>query len=107
MFILLLFLDSCNRVWRVSEENSPSVEASVRETYRTDMHARIFYAQRNMYLCGFTLFLSLYSPDPKNQKRKKLTFAEFWTVRIVLLLKFSRMRNKSRNSRDRVMLKSN
>lgn len=26
---------------------------------RTEVQARKFYAQRNMYLCGFTLFLSL------------------------------------------------
>ena len=26
---------------------------------RMEVHARKFYSQRNMYLCGFTLFLSL------------------------------------------------
>jgi len=59
IFILLLFIDSCNRVWRVTEDASPNEAAAVRETYRSDMQARKFYAQRNMYLCGFTLFLSL------------------------------------------------
>jgi hypothetical protein len=62
IFILLLFIDSCNRVWRVTEDTSPGDAAAVRETYRSDMQARKFYAQRNMYLCGFTLFLSLYTP---------------------------------------------
>lgn len=31
----------------------------MREQYRSDMQARKFYSQRNMYLTGFTLFLSL------------------------------------------------
>lgn len=61
-FVLLLFVDSCNRVWRVSEDGSTGADASVRETYRADIQARKFYAQRNMYLCGFTLFLSLCLP---------------------------------------------
>jgi len=59
IFILLLFIDSCNRVWRVTDDSQQTAESSVRESYRSDMQARKFYAQRNMYLCGFTLFLSL------------------------------------------------
>ena len=31
----------------------------MREAYRSDLQARKFYSQRNMYLSGFTLFLSL------------------------------------------------
>lgn len=59
IFILVLFVDSVNRVFKVSEEGNTQVEASVREQYRSDMQARKFYSQRNMYLTGFTLFLSL------------------------------------------------
>ena len=33
------------------------------------MQARKFYAQRNMYLCGFTLFLSLYLPPYQSATR--------------------------------------
>lgn len=59
IFILVLFVDSVNRVFKVSEEGNAQVEATVREQYRSDMQARKFYSQRNMYLTGFTLFLSL------------------------------------------------
>ncbi|ODQ82924.1 hypothetical protein BABINDRAFT_30089 [Babjeviella inositovora NRRL Y-12698] len=62
-FILILFVDSVNRVYKVSAElqaptNHP--EAAMQGFIdRSDVQARRFYAQRNMYLCGFTLFLTL------------------------------------------------
>lgn len=59
IFILVLFVDSVNRVFKVSEEGTNQVDAGMREQYRSDMQARKFYSQRNMYLTGFTLFLSL------------------------------------------------
>ena len=59
IFILVLFVDSVNRVFKVTDESNAQVEAAVREQYRSDMQARKFYSQRNMYLTGFTLFLSL------------------------------------------------
>ena len=52
-------MDSVNRVFKVTDESNAQVEAAVREQYRSDMQARKFYSQRNMYLTGFTLFLSL------------------------------------------------
>ncbi|KAI9730151.1 MAG: hypothetical protein M1818_008245 [Claussenomyces sp. TS43310] len=64
IFILILFVDSVNRVYRVqielaaatsSENSGPTVLGSE----RMEVQARKFYSQRNMYLCGFTLFLSL------------------------------------------------
>ncbi|CAF9919230.1 hypothetical protein IMSHALPRED_004559 [Imshaugia aleurites] len=63
IFILILFLDSVNRVYSVQLElaktkksqNSAMLEGSG----RMEVQARKFYSQRNMYLCGFTLFLSL------------------------------------------------
>ncbi|KAG0310368.1 hypothetical protein BGZ97_012606 [Linnemannia gamsii] len=57
IFVFILFIDSLNRVIKVEEvqnENTihhPHTESTVA--------ARRFYAQRNMYLTGFTLFLSL------------------------------------------------
>jgi B-cell receptor-associated protein 31 len=66
IFILILFVDSVNRVYRVqqelaiaSENNSASGKAAVLGHERLEVQARKFYSQRNMYLCGFTLFLSL------------------------------------------------
>lgn len=65
VFILILFVDSVNRVYRVqlelamATENSNSGGAAVMGHERLEVQARKFYSQRNMYLCGFTLFLSL------------------------------------------------
>lgn len=61
VFILVLFIDSVNRVWRVEEEMQNAKSRAVGGTFgdRDEFLARKFYAQRNMYLCGFTLFLSL------------------------------------------------
>ncbi|CAL3973593.1 unnamed protein product [Diplocarpon coronariae] len=62
IFILILFIDSVNRVYRVqielAEANKTSGQA-VMGHERMEVQARKFYSQRNMYLCGFTLFLSL------------------------------------------------
>lgn len=65
IFILILFIDSVNRVYRVQQElaaateNSSAGGAAVMGHERLEVQARKFYSQRNMYLCGFTLFLSL------------------------------------------------
>ncbi|KAL8839212.1 MAG: hypothetical protein Q9170_001818 [Blastenia crenularia] len=64
IFILILFVDSVNRVYRVQTElsmakNQGGAAASVAGSERMEVQARKFYSQRNMYLCGFTLFLSL------------------------------------------------
>ncbi|CAH0014414.1 unnamed protein product [Clonostachys rhizophaga] len=65
VFILILFLDSVNRVYRVqieliaATENANKGGAGVMGHERLEVQARKFYSQRNMYLCGFTLFLSL------------------------------------------------
>jgi len=64
IFILILFLDSVNRVYRVQVElanatDSSKGAAAVMGHERLEVQARKFYSQRNMYLCGFTLFLSL------------------------------------------------
>ncbi|KAK3956037.1 B-cell receptor-associated protein 31-like-domain-containing protein [Pseudoneurospora amorphoporcata] len=65
IFILILFIDSVNRVYRVQVELAAATDASkggaaaVMGHERLEVQARKFYSQRNMYLCGFTLFLSL------------------------------------------------
>ncbi|KAK9324217.1 B-cell receptor-associated protein 31-like-domain-containing protein [Lipomyces orientalis] len=62
VFILILFIDSVNRVYRVQQDvsaTSASGTVITTGTDRTEIQARKFYSQRNMYLCGFTLFLSV------------------------------------------------
>ncbi|KAF4632652.1 hypothetical protein G7Y89_g5473 [Cudoniella acicularis] len=63
IFILILFIDSVNRVYRVqvelAESNKQQGGVAVMGHERMEVQARKFYSQRNMYLCGFTLFLSL------------------------------------------------
>jgi len=62
VFILILFVDSVNRVYRVQVELAAASKAApgtVAGGDRMEVQARKFYSQRNMYLCGFTLFLSL------------------------------------------------
>lgn len=61
-FITILFVDSVNRVYRVQQEIQAAHESGMPgqnlNADRSEIQARRFYAQRNMYLCGFTLFLS-------------------------------------------------
>lgn len=65
IFILILFVDSCNRVYRVQQEmtafgrETQAGRAAALGADRMEVQARKFYSQRNMYLTGFTLFLSL------------------------------------------------
>jgi len=65
VFILILFIDSVNRVYRVqielmaASDQAKGGAAAVMGHERLEVQARKFYSQRNMYLCGFTLFLSL------------------------------------------------
>lgn len=66
IFILILFIDSVNRVYRVQVElqafnknDGRGGPVAMGGSERMEVQARKFYSQRNMYLCGFTLFLSL------------------------------------------------
>lgn len=59
IFVLILFIDSINRVVSVQQELDHARGPSSIHVDRSEIQARRFYAQRNMYLCGFTLFLSL------------------------------------------------
>ncbi|CAK9435634.1 uncharacterized protein LODBEIA_P03610 [Lodderomyces beijingensis] len=61
-FVFVLFIDSVNRVYAVTSELHSSTTAHPGSSVmndRSEIQARRFYAQRNMYLCGFTLFLTL------------------------------------------------
>ncbi|EDK42578.1 Endoplasmic reticulum transmembrane protein 3 [Lodderomyces elongisporus] len=61
-FVFVLFIDSVNRVYAVTSELHSSTQAHPGSSVmndRSEIQARRFYAQRNMYLCGFTLFLTL------------------------------------------------
>lgn len=66
-FVAVLFVDSVNRVYAVTAElHGTSLSGPVASqaalpmlTKRSEIQARRFYAQRNMYLCGSTLFLTL------------------------------------------------
>lgn len=62
-FIFILFVDAVNRVYKSQAdfEAYKGVDGAARQAMYSndDVQARRFYAQRNMYLCGFTLFLSL------------------------------------------------
>jgi len=62
IFVAVLFVDALQRMWKVTAEadmakNSGGGMHDVRA--ETNFAARKFYSQRNTYLTGFTLFLSL------------------------------------------------
>ncbi|KAG0248040.1 hypothetical protein BG011_000595 [Mortierella polycephala] len=59
IFVFILFVDSLNRVVKVEEINENSHHHHHGHGSESNLAARRFYAQRNMYLTGFTLFLSL------------------------------------------------
>lgn len=70
VFILILFVDSVNRVNSINEEltgfvtkqeNIGGIGSAAINAFgdRSEIQARRFYAQRNLYLTGFTLFLTL------------------------------------------------
>lgn len=63
VFIGIMFANSVNRTMKVTNElysggiaNNDVLNGGVS---RAEIQSRRFYSQRNMYLCGFTLFLSL------------------------------------------------
>lgn len=65
VFVLILFVDSVNRVASVNEELlglTENILGTAQQAFvsdRSEIQARKFYAQRNLYLTGFTLFLTL------------------------------------------------
>lgn len=66
VFIGIMFLDSINRTNKISNELNGFLPNPNNDysnigggLSRAEIQSRRFYSQRNMYLCGFTLFLSL------------------------------------------------
>ncbi|OCH92580.1 endoplasmic reticulum protein [Obba rivulosa] len=62
IFVGILFVDAVQRMWRVTAEADfakTSSPGSQDVRAETNFAARKFYSQRNTYLTGFTLFLSL------------------------------------------------
>lgn len=68
VFIGIMFFDSVNRTWKVDRELSGLTSSGDYSGIaagmgggitRAEIQSRRFYSQRNMYLSGFTLFLSL------------------------------------------------
>jgi len=61
IFVAILFVDALQRMFRVTAEGDLARSGGGVQDVRTETNfaARKFYAQRNMYLTGFTLFLSL------------------------------------------------
>ncbi|KAI8987988.1 B-cell receptor-associated protein 31-like-domain-containing protein [Mycotypha africana] len=58
-FIFVLFIDTINRLQRIEAEIESDKARNHDYSYDTNLKAKRFYAQRNLYLTGFTLFLSL------------------------------------------------
>ncbi|KAL9708691.1 Endoplasmic reticulum transmembrane protein 3 [Leucoagaricus gongylophorus] len=62
IFVAILFADALQRMLRINEEADliKSGKAGIPDARaESSIHARKFYAQRNVYLTGFCLFLSL------------------------------------------------
>ncbi|KAF5376077.1 hypothetical protein D9615_007722 [Tricholomella constricta] len=62
IFVAILFADALQRMFRVTAESelAKSSQQGINDVRtETNLAARKFYSQRNTYLTGFTLFLSL------------------------------------------------
>ncbi|KAK4048395.1 Endoplasmic reticulum transmembrane protein 3 [Microbotryomycetes sp. JL201] len=61
IFVTLLFVDAVNHMLKIQREGQLSKETGARTDLRaeTDYRSRKFLSERNFYLHGFTLFLSL------------------------------------------------
>ncbi|ETS60889.1 endoplasmic reticulum protein [Moesziomyces aphidis] len=61
IFVAILFVDAVQRMVKVMSEGETARDNRGVQDVRTETNyaARKFYSQRNMYLTGFTLFLSL------------------------------------------------
>lgn len=60
VLVVILFADSLARSFRTTYYHQHPDRDFLKDSHAdSHLHARMFYAQRNMYLTGFTLFLSL------------------------------------------------
>jgi len=58
MLIVILFIDSIRATWNHESKYQLAKENFADERARTQLRADLFYAERNFYLTGFTLFLT-------------------------------------------------
>ncbi|KAG0949378.1 hypothetical protein G6F57_001388 [Rhizopus arrhizus] len=58
-FIFILFIDTINRLQRIESEARAEQEHHHDHEYEISLKTKKFYSQRNLYLTGFTLFLSV------------------------------------------------
>ncbi|GMM34313.1 Yet3 protein [Saccharomycopsis crataegensis] len=58
IFILILFIDAFNKCYSI-EQQLKEIPPGAPYVDRSEIQAKRFYAQRNLYLTGFTLFLTL------------------------------------------------
>lgn len=60
IFVSIFFIDAVRQLLRVMEDRRDAKEAlGVRDSAHHDLLIKLAFAQRNCYLCGFTLFCSL------------------------------------------------
>jgi len=60
IFVTILFVDALQRMWRTAAEAEAAKGGGIHDVRSETNHAaKKFYSQRNVYLTGFTLFLSL------------------------------------------------
>ena len=61
IFVAVLFIDAFQRMMKVAAESETAERSQGFQDFRSESnyYAKKFYAQRNVYLTGFTLFMSL------------------------------------------------
>jgi B-cell receptor-associated protein 31 len=60
IFVSIFFVDAVRQLLRVMEDRRDAKQAlGVRDSAHHDLLVKLAFAQRNCYLCGFTLFCSL------------------------------------------------
>lgn len=60
IFVSVLLVDAVQRLFRVmADRQAAKDQLGVRDTAHHDLLIKLAFAQRNCYLCGFTLFCSL------------------------------------------------
>ena len=59
IYNLSYYIDTFNRLQRIGEEAEQEEGHHHDYSFEASLKAKRFYAQRNLYLTGFTLFLSL------------------------------------------------
>lgn len=79
-FILLLFVDSVSRVNSVARELEAVNPASAYSSSRMEVLSRKFFAQRNMYLTGITLFLTFVLVRTFNLVRELLQLKDHYQI---------------------------